>query len=332
MRRTIRSAATALLILSAVFIPARSIMAQPRFPEPDKLPSHPELPDPLVMFNGDRVTSKQQWIDRRCPELKALFQHYMYGRAPAAPKKIDATVEREDRRFFGGKATKREVTIAFGPPDVPKIHVLLVIPNDRKKPAPVFVGLNFCGNHTLVKDPSVALPSGWIDSRYPGVKDNHATEAGRGTQIDVWALEQSIDRGYAVATCYCGDIAPDTPASRAGVQFHYPSSDVRRGPHDWATIAAWAWGIQRIVDHLITDKDLDPNRIAVVGHSRLGKTAILAAALDERIALAIPHQAGCGGTAPSRYHNPKAESPTGLTARSKSSTITPTSYRSISIA
>jgi hypothetical protein len=70
--------------------------------------------------------------------------------------------------------------------------------------------------------------------------------------------------------------------------------------HDWGTIAAWAWGIHRAVDYLVTDKDLDKTKIAVVGHSRLGKTALLAAAFDERIALAIPLQAGCGGTAPSR--------------------------------
>src|SRR5206468_6864333 len=76
---------------------------------------------------------------------------------------------------------------------------------------------------------------------------------------------------------------------------------------DWGTIAAWAWGIHRAVDYLVTDKDLDKSRIAVVGHSRLGKTALLAAAFDDRIALAVPLQAGCGGTAPSRCHNPKAE-------------------------
>jgi hypothetical protein len=296
-----------LLALLATLTLSRTAMPQTRFPEPDKLASQAQLPDPLVMIDGQRVTSKQQWVEKRRPELIALFEHYMYGKAPAAPEKIDATIEREDRHFFGGKATKKEVTIAFGPPDVPKIHVLLVIPNDRKKPAPVFVGLNFCGNHALVKDPSVALPTGWMYPHVPGVKDHRATEAGRGTQVDVWALEQSIERGYAVATCYGGDIAPDDPASRVGVQFHYPPGDVRRGPHDWATIAAWAWGVQRIVDYLITDKDLDSKRIAVVGHSRLGKTALLAAALDERIALAIPHQAGCGGTAPSRCHNPKAE-------------------------
>ncbi len=274
--------------------------ARADFPEVSKLPSQPGLPDPLVMFDGKRVTDKDQWIAKRRPELKALFQHYMYGYTPAAPPKITPTVEREDGRFFGGKATKKEVTIAFGPPDCPKIHLLLIIPNARKDPAPVVLGMNFCGNHALVKDPSVALPTAWIYSHYPGIKDNHATEAGRGAQTEVWAIEQSIDRGYAVATFYSGDIDPDRPDVREGIQPHFQKKGTQPRPHDWGTIAAWAWGLERAVDYLQTTQDIDRTRIAVVGHSRLGKTALLAGAFDERIALVIPHQAGCGGTAPSR--------------------------------
>src|SRR5215472_619895 len=106
MRRAIVRAATGLLILSTAILPTRSLMAQNRFPEPDKLPSHPELPDPLVMFNGERVTSKQQWFDKRRPELKALFQHYMYGYL-LPPEKIAAKVDHEDAKAFGGKATLR---------------------------------------------------------------------------------------------------------------------------------------------------------------------------------------------------------------------------------
>src|SRR5262249_15936786 len=114
------------------------------------------------------------------------------------------------------------------------------------------------------------------------------------------SLEQSIDRGYAVATLYSGDIDPDRADVREGIQqYLYPKGE-KPAPDRAATIAVWAWGLHRMVDYLITDKDIDRKRIAVVGHSRLGKTALLAAAFDDRIALAIPHQAGCGGTAPSR--------------------------------
>jgi hypothetical protein len=143
---------------------------------------------------------------------------------------------------------------------------------------------------------------------HPGVKDNRATEEGRGKEKDVWALEQSIDRGYAVATFYNGDVDPDQKDKRGGLRPFLPErkedADAGRAT---ATIMAWAWGLSRAVDYLVTDKAIDAKRIAAVGHSRLGKTALVAAAFDERIALAIPHQAGCGGTAPDRCHNPKAE-------------------------
>lgn len=272
-----------------------------KLPDVSRLPAKAELPDPLVMFNGERVATKEQWYKQRRPELKRLFQHYMYGYAPAEPDKVEAKLEREDREAFGGKATLKEVTIAFGPPDMPRIHLLIVVPNGRKTPAPVFVGMNFSGNHALVKDPAVRLPTAWMYPGQLGVKNNLATDAGRGAQIDVWALEQSVNRGYAVATFYNGDIDPDRADVREGIQPRFQKNGrTKAGPHDWGTIAAWAWGIRRAVDYLVTDKDIDRDRIAVFGHSRLGKTALLAAALDERIALAIPHQAGCGGTAPSR--------------------------------
>jgi len=272
-----------------------------RFPEVAKLPSRPALPDPLVMLDGERVTTAEQWTQQRRPELKALFEYYMYGAAPPAPEHPKFTVERVEPRYFDGKATKKEVTIAFGPPAAPKLHLLLVIPNTRSGPAPVFLGANFCGNHTLVKDSNVALPTAWLPAHCPGVKENRATDAGRGTQLDVWSLEYVIEHGYAVATFYCGDVAPDHAGFTDGVHPHYlKPGQTRPGPHEWGTIAAWAWGVQRAVDYLVTDSDIRKDRIAVVGHSRLGKTALLAAAFDERIALVIPHQAGCGGTAPSR--------------------------------
>jgi hypothetical protein len=270
------------------------------FPPVAELPAQGELPDPLVSFGGERIRTKEQWTSQRRPELKALFQHYMYGYFPAPPP-IAARVRREDAGYFDGKATMKEVSIAFGPAEAPTIELLLVIPNRRHGPAPVFVGENFCGNHTLVDDQAVALPKAWMPQHCPGSADHRATDTGRGTQIDVWNLEQSIDRGYAVATFYCGDVDPDKSDFSDGVHPFFASDGTTQpGPHTWGTIAAWAWGIQRAVDYLVTDKDLDATKIAVVGHSRLGKTALLAAAMDERIALAMPHQAGCGGTAPSR--------------------------------
>lgn len=272
------------------------------FPDVEQLRPQAGLPDPLVMSNGERVTTKEQWMTQRRPELKALFEHYMYGQFPPAPK-IQSSVERVDRQFYNGKATKKEVTITLGAADAPQIHLLLVVPNERKAPAPVFLGLNFYGNHALVTDPSVALPSGWVPRGTPGGTNSRATDAGRGAQVEVWAIEQSIDRGYAVAAFYNGDVEPDRPEAPEGIRAYFarqagsPSTPDRA---EFGAIAAWAWGMHRAIDYLVTDKDINAKRIAVVGHSRNGKSALLAAAFDERIALAIPLQAGCGGTAPSR--------------------------------
>ncbi|HEV8060482.1 MAG TPA: acetylxylan esterase [Gemmataceae bacterium] len=289
-----------LLAFASCLVLQMATIAWAQFPEVKDLPVRPEMPDPLVLLNGKRVTTREQWASQRRPELKALFQHYMYGEMPAAPDNLIAKVEREDPKAFGGKATLREVTLTFGPPQTPPIHLLLLVPNGRAEPPPVFLGLNFCGNHALVADPGVHLPTVWMYEKHPGVENHRATEAGRGGQVDVWALEQSIDRGYAVATIYCGDIDPDRPDIREGIQPHLRKPGQVSGPHDWGTIAAWAWGLQRAVDYLLTLKEVDGRRIAVVGHSRLGKAAMLAGAFDERIALVIPLQAGCGGTAPSR--------------------------------
>jgi hypothetical protein len=287
----------AMILTAPLAVPA----AEPNFPPVEQLASQPAMPDPLLMFDGRRVENAEQWRQQRRPELKSLLEHYLYGAAPAPPDNVEAKVERSDANYFGGKATKKEVTITFGPPGTPAIHLLVVVPNRRQRPAAVFVGPNFHGNHTLVNDAEVALPTVWMPDGTPGAEDHRATDAGRGQEIAVWNLESSIDRGYAVATFYCGDVDPDKPDFSDGVHAAYFSQGkTQPDAHEWGTIAAWAWGISRAVDYLVTDADVDRERIAVVGHSRLGKTALLAAALDERIALAIPLQAGCGGTAPSR--------------------------------
>jgi len=145
----------------------------------------------------------------------------MYGRTPPAPGHVTANLERQDPHLFGGKATKKEVTLTVGPSGSPKIHLLLVIPNTAKGPNPVFLGMNFCGNHAVLRDAAVTLPSAWMYGDYPGVRNHRATEAGRGSQIDVWAIESSIDRAYAVATFYNGDIVADQPEVREGIQPYF---------------------------------------------------------------------------------------------------------------
>jgi hypothetical protein len=184
---------------------------------------------------------------------------------------------------------------------------LLIAAPHSDKPLPCFVGLNFAGNHVLTDDPRVRIPEVWMRMGYPGVAKNRASTEGRGKLADTYPLRDVIERGYAVATFYLGDVQPDRPFVREGMRATLPESD---GPGDAtapSTIMWWAWGIHRAVDYLVTDDVIDAKRIAVVGHSRLGKTALVAGAFDERIAVIIPNQAGCGGSAPSRTDEPKAE-------------------------
>jgi len=273
MKRVLFAAAAACLFDSG--------WAGPPFPDVSKLPSQPEPPDLLVMFDGRKVDTREQWFEQRRPELKALFQHYMYGWFPP-PVEVHGTVTYTDSHFFDGKATLKLVTLKLGAEGAPDIHLLMVIPNHRAGPAPVFLGMNFNGNHTAVADTHVPLASSWMGGG-PHVTNHHALEIGRGTDVHVWELEQSVE--------------PDTPNAVGGVRetIHRPA-----GSDDWGTIAAWAWGLQRAVDYLVTDNDVDKKRIALTGHSRLGKAAMLAGAFDDRVALVAPLQAGCGGTAPSR--------------------------------
>jgi hypothetical protein len=272
------------------------------FPPVSQLEGRPEMPDPLTMLDGAKVISREQWESERRPELKKLFQHYMYGFLPPRPEHV-AISTTEPKPCMNGKAILRQATIAFLQPKLKQqLHLLVITPAKSKSPPPVFLGMNFCGNHAVLDDPAIDLPTGWVYAKCAGAENERATDKGRGTQQDVWNVEKIIDRGYALATFYSGDIDADTPDFSDGIApAYYKAGPTMPAADDPGTIACWAWGYHRAIDCLTDSPGLvDPRRIAVVGHSRNGKTALLAAAMDERIALAIPLQAGCGGTAPSR--------------------------------
>jgi hypothetical protein len=169
--------------------------------------------------------------------------------------------------------------------------------------------MNFCGNHTLLEHPQIHLPEGWVRNSCPGAVNERATDKGRGGQKDVWNVDLIIEKGYALACFYSGDVDPDTPDLADGIGPAF-WKDGKAAGNDAGTIALWAWGFHRVVDYLSDagKEYVDPQRIAVVGPTRHGKTALLAGAFDERIALVIPLQAGCGGTAPSRTSDMRAES------------------------
>ena len=274
-----------------------------KWPTAAELPPQASLPDPLVMFNGDKVTTPQQWFQQRRPELRQLFQHYMYGFLPPVPPKTSFLNDGIYTDFLGGRATLKLITIQVGPEGAPRIQLMVIIPNQHNGPVPLFLGMNFCGNHALIADPRIPVARGWVYDSCKGCTNGQATDLGRGSQAVDWPIEQILSRGYGFAAFCSSDVDSDRKDVSEGIYAwlaKYWKDSSLAVPANRGTVAAWAWGFHRCVDYLVQDPAVDGRRIAVVGHSRNGKTALLAAAMDDRIALAIPLQAGCGGTAPNR--------------------------------
>lgn len=278
--------------------------ARRAFPAFDQLPALAAPPDVLTMLDGTRVATAEDWRAKRRPELISLFEWYMYGAPPAAAAHAKITSEIEgETDVLDGRATMKQVAIHFGPPGRERdgaIHLLLFVPKERKGPVPVFLGLNFQGNHAVMDHKDIALVKGWMPPKFAGVKDERATDASRGGESSRWPVERAINRGYAVATFYHGDVQSDRPKWDGAPALYFRAGQTEPDEHEWGTIAIWAWGLSRAADYLVQDPAIDGKRMIVLGHSRNGKTALLAGALDERFAVVIPSQAGCGGTSPAR--------------------------------
>ncbi len=280
-------------------------MAQPQNANYDeaRVPAY-VLPDPLTLVDGQPVKDAATWRSRRRPELLRLFEENVYGRSPARSAGPRFAAPEVEAKALGGRATRKQLRVLLdGKDDGPSLELLLYLPNGRKGPCPVFVGLNFGANHTVSNDPGIRLSTRWI-AKSEGAVANRATDAGRGRDAASWPIETILARGYAVATAYYGDLEPDHPEGwKDGIRSRIgPGTRGTFAPGDWGAIGAWAFGLQRIVDYLETDPDVDAKRIALIGHSRLGKTALWAGAQDERFALVISNESGEGGAALARRH------------------------------
>jgi hypothetical protein len=268
-----------------------------------KVPAY-TLPDPLVMADGTRVTDAEAWKAKRRPEILRLFETQVYGKAPGKPVGLSFRLLEQDKNALSGLATRRQVRVLFSADrQSPKMDLLIYLPNRATKPVPAFLGLNFHGNQAIHKDPGILVADAWMrEDRELGVENNRATERSRGVEARRWPVEMILKRGYALVTAYYGDIDPDfDDGFRNGVHpLFYKPGQRKPAPDEWGAIAAWAWGLSRALDYLQTDRDIEARRVAVMGHSRLGKTALWAGATDPRFALVISNDSGCGGAALSR--------------------------------
>lgn len=236
------------------------------------------IPDPLTCADGTKVTTREQWEQKGRPETLELFRKYVYGRSPVSAHVATEVIATDDKAMEG-KATHKTVRITVS--DTPgakafsfEAHVM--VPNGLKGPAPAFLLIN---NRPV----SSADPT-------------------RMTKNDFWPAEEIVGRGYAAAVFQTQDVDPDKngPEARAKGVRAVVSSPGKEGEDAWGTIAAWAWGASRVLDYLQTDPSIDGKRVAVVGHSRGGKTALWAAAEDRRFAMACSNDSGCTGAALNR--------------------------------
>lgn len=268
-----------------------------------KVPAY-TLPDPLVSQDGRRVAACTAWSDRR-QEILGAFETNVYGRTP----KVDVHLRFETRsvepRALGGLATRKEITIhLFDDPQAPRIDLLLFLPNRAKTPVPAFLGMNYYGNQCLHADPTITASERWMrPTKEMGIENNQATVATRGAHASRWDLTRALGRGYAVATFYYGDLEPDWAQGwRDGLRGYLLRRSGRTAPaaDDWGAIGAWAWGLSRALDYLVTDPAIDGHKVVVFGHSRQGKTALWAGAQDERFAVVISNNSGEGGASLAR--------------------------------
>ncbi|MBQ8402558.1 MAG: hypothetical protein IJX14_11595 [Clostridia bacterium] len=229
-----------------------------------------ELPSLLTHTDGTPVTS-ESWPCRR-EELLEILQVNSYGRTPAAPERVWAEVVREDRNAYAGKAVHRLVKLCFDTPKgVFSFPVNLFLPHAAEKApefrqkSPVFIHINF----------------------RPDVPDRYCP------------VEEILDNGFALAVfCYqdiCADSHDGNFDQDLGAMFRDPGTP--RRPDEWGKIGMWAYGCSRVLDWLIAEDETDWRHAAVVGHSRLGKTALWAAAQDERFFMGISNDSGFGGAA-----------------------------------
>ena len=256
------------------------------FSNRDERRVHPlALPD-LLAHAGTRHTSI--WDDRKAALLQ-LFSEHVYGVAPSGNVSVHAVTESDGA--FLTTFRKKEVTLSLqcGTRNIPA-HLLLLLPGGEG-PHPTILGYNFEGNHTVHADPSITKHPIFA-KRIPGYR-YVPHERTRGKRSERWPIENIVTKGYALATLYYGDIEPDYPDASSGVRAAYPGLQERED--NFSALGAWAWGLSRVMDYLTNEPLIDTSHVGLFGFSRLGKSALLAAARDERFASVIADSPGKGG-------------------------------------
>ncbi|MFK7766993.1 MAG: acetylxylan esterase [Mariniblastus sp.] len=275
-----------------------------------KIPAY-QLPKLLEFNDGSEVKTKSDWPARRS-EILGLFKEHVYGTMPPRPKQsaspdfdvvkestFNAPVDPDDKASETVEVRLKEVKLFLGPDKSgPVAHLALFMPAADAKGEtshPTFLAYNFQGNHTVHPTTEITISETWNRER----EKITPAEKTRGAASRRWPIGMIVEQGYALATVYYGDVDPDfDDGFKNGVHPLFP--ELQNRPDNWTSIGGWAWATHRVMDYFEVESDVDQNRVALLGHSRLGKTALWAGATDERFALIISNNSGCGGAALAR--------------------------------
>lgn len=260
------------------------------------------LPSLLTSQGGMVINNVEDWEVFRKPEIFHALETHIYGRVPGTLDSMEVVVKESNGNAFNGIAKRKQLTLILTKNQKKlQVEVLIYLPKTDKK-VPVFLGYNFYGNQGITDDKNVFITNSWVPIRPEiGINSHKADEDSRGINKRRWPIEKIVKAGYGVVTLYCGDIDPDWNNFEDGIHaLFYNKGQNKPRPDEWATIAAWSWGLSRVMDYLETDSQIEHKKVIVLGHSRLGKTALWAAASDIRFAACISNNSGCMGASLSR--------------------------------
>ena len=254
------------------------------------------LPDVLTAVDGSKITTAAQWEANR-EALVQVFRDVMYGRRPPMADKVEYTLLSEKKGALDGTAVMRQIELKFTMNNGKshKAVMLLFIPADAKGPVPVYCGLTFIGNHVVCDDPDILI-TGSVGAEF------RSFDYTRGVQSRRFDLKTFMKRSIALAVCSYHDFFPDDYKGwkKSIWSLFVPEEEMEPRIKNASAIGAWAWGLSRMLDYLETVPEIDADKAAVFGHSRLGKTSLWAAVEDTRFKFAHVNDSGCGGAAPNR--------------------------------
>lgn len=287
------------IVLSVVMIYATIVTGQTEVNYDEaNVPSF-ELPDPLIVHETNkRIKTTEDWESNQRNIWLKVIEDEMFGHFPGEALSVTFIVN-SSQPVFENTAIRKEVTINVKNSGEEKdISLLLYIPKSAET-VPVFLGLNFYGNHTIINDPKVRIHRSWVQNNDAfEITNNRASEKNRGVRSHRWPVTYLLEQGFGIATMYYGEIDPDFDDNfENGI---HELLDEQTDKTKLSSLSAWAWGLSQAMTYLQQDPDVSSDQVTVIGHSRLGKAALWAGAIDPRFSMVISNDSGCGGAALSR--------------------------------